>query len=287
MSLAALEGATYGPIAGRLAAEKVAEYVAATGDDPRRWSQVAPPSYAGALLFLAAPAFIHSPEVGAHTKVLVHSDQLFRWHAPLEIGTPIAVTGEVARVRERGGLNFVTFVVAVDSGEGARLLDSTSTFLMGSEPAAEPGPDAGEPAVDVGSRLVDFPAVDPVVGAELPEREVGASRLDLVRYAAASGDFNPIHFDHEAARGAGLDGIVVHGLLMAAWLARLAAATAPGPAPLVDMKLRFRHAMRPGQTAIAGGSISKMDEAGSLQLALTLRSGGKDLVTASTTTFGR
>ncbi len=286
MSLAALTGTRYGPVPAAIAPEKVADYVAATGDDPDRWSTVAPPSYAGALLFMAAPHFIHSPEVGEHTRVLVHSDQTFIWHGPLAIGSAIEVTAEVARVRERGGLNFVTFDVAVDSGDGERLLDSRSTFLMGSEAAAEPGPDEGEPAVDEGSRLVAFEPVEPVAGAELPAVEVAASRLDLVRYAAASGDFNPIHFDHEAARTAGLDGIVVHGLLMAAWLARLASSTSQSTAPLAEMKLRFRNALRPARAAAIGGTVRDVSET-TAQLALWLRLGDTDLVTATATTNGR
>ncbi len=287
MSLGLLEGSSYGPITGRIAAEKVGEYIAATGDDPERWSRVAPPSYAGALLFMAAPVFIHAPEVGAHTKVLVHSDQRFRWHQPLLIGTDIAVTGHVNRVRERGGLNFVTFDVAVDAAAGDRLLDSTSTFLMGSEAAAEPGPDQGEPPVDTGSVGCRFVAAAPESGSSLPSYELGASRLDLVHYAAASGDFNPIHFDHDAARAAGLDGVVVHGLLMAAWLARLAATTASGSAPLVEMKLRFRQALRPAVTAVASGLVKEITDAGEIRLDMGLSTGGSDLVTATATTAER
>jgi len=281
MSLAGLEGSSYGPIVGRISPEKVAEFVAATGDDPERWSAVAPPSYAAALLFMAAPAFIHAPEVDRHTKVLVHSDQRFCWHAPLAVGTQTSVTGLVTRVRERTGLNFVTFDVVVDADNGSRLVDSTSTFLMGSVAAAEPGPDDGEPPVDIGSVAAPIGQMDAGEGAALGPYTVGASRLDLVRYAAASGDFNPIHFDHEAARAAGLDGIVVHGLLMAAWVARAAAAAGGGDAPLAEMKVRFRHALRPAQPAVLQGSVGAIDDQGLQRVALSLEHGDVSLVTAT------
>lgn len=284
MSLAALEGTSYGPIPGRIAPEKVAEYVAATGDDPDRWVTAAPPSYAGALLFSIAPAFIHSPEVGEHTSVLVHSDQLFRWHGPLRLGSDIELHGVVTRVRERGSMSFVTFDVAVDDAGGNRLLDSTSTFLMGADAAATPGPDEGEPEVRRGSANATFVAAYAQPGAELGPYEVAASRLDLVRYAAASGDFNPIHFDHEAARTAGLDGVVVHGLLMAAWLVRLASTLGNGEAPLAEMKLRFRQALRPAVTATASGTVRDVEDSGAVRIALALRSGETDLVTGTATT---
>ena len=44
---------------------------------------------------------------------------------------------------------------------------------------------------------------------------------DLVRYAGASGDFNPIHYDHHAALAAGLDGVIAHGLYVMAVAGRV------------------------------------------------------------------
>lgn len=279
MALAEIAGRVYGPVACTLSATKSAEYVAATGDDPERWVAAAPPAYAGALLFVVAPLLIADPDVGEHTRVLVHSDQRFRWHGPLTLGTDVVVTGTVTRVRERGGLNFVTFEAAVARESGAPLIDSTSTFLMGSSAAAEPGPDPGEPPVGAGSSTGPvLPVVGGADGSVLQSVQRSASRLDLVRYAGASGDFNPIHFDHDAARLAGLDGIVVHGLLMAAWLAQLAASANAGDSPLAEMTLRFRNALRPAEVAVAFGEVTSV--AGESVLSLALRRGDVDLVTA-------
>jgi len=101
-----------------------------------------------------------------------------------------------------------------------------------------------------------------------------------VRYAAASGDFNPIHFDHEAARAAGLDGIVVHGLLMSAWLSHLGAALGSGDAPLADMKVRFRSALRPAEAAEATATVTAAGPDGTA-LTAALSAAGADLVTAT------
>lgn len=282
MSLQPLTGRTYGPLPLRISHAKAEEYVAATGDDPSQWTEAAPPSFAAALLFAVAPALIGDPEVGSHTRVLVHSDQLFRWHGPLPRGADVVVTGSVARVRERSGLNFVSFDVGVKGAGGDPLLDSTSTFLMGASPAAEPGPDTGEPAVDAGSRVDPVPPLPSLdAGAVAPPFVRAASRLDLVRYASASGDFNPIHFDHEAARNAGLDGIVVHGLLMAAWLTQGAAAFGKATAPLVEMKLRFRAALRPAAEATIHSSIDAVED-GTCVVGQRLEHAGTDLVTART-----
>ena len=56
-----------------------------------------------------------------------------------------------------------------------------------------------------------LPAVE--VGTELPARSVRLTRADLVRYAGASTDFNPIHYSDRAASKVGLPGVVAHGML--------------------------------------------------------------------------
>ena len=56
-------------------------------------------------------------------------------------------------------------------------------------------------------------AADVVVGTALPPLTVRLTRTDLVRYAGASGDFNPIHHSEHFAAAVGLPGVVAHGLL--------------------------------------------------------------------------
>jgi acyl dehydratase len=275
MSLESLSGRSYGPVRTTISAAKSYEYVAATGDDPVRWAGSAPPSYAGALLFAVAPRLIADPDVGHQIRVLVHVDQTFRWRGPLVHDTVVGITGTVRRVRERGGVGFVTFDTAVNDGEGTSLVEATSTFLMGATPVAEPGPHREEPPIEEGSRSPVTAPFEPAPGARLPETEVAASRLDLVRYAGASGDFNPIHFDHDAARRAGLDGIVVHGLLMSAWMTRLACAATGGEAPLQEMKVRFRNPLRPAETAVVGGAVGQDGRT----LTMALGRAEEDLVT--------
>lgn len=51
------------------------------------------------------------------------------------------------------------------------------------------------------------------VGDQVASREVSLTRDTLVRYAAASGDFNPIHYNDAFAVSVGLDGVIAHGML--------------------------------------------------------------------------
>ena len=236
MSLAAIEGREFGPFPTEVSGPKTAELVAATGDDPARWRDFAPPSYAAVLIFAAAPSFFADPDVGPHVGSMIHSDQRYVWHVPFTVGTPLTVQGRVASVRTRRELNFVEFHISAESDAGPVVaLESVFVIAEGSAPAAAE-PEEQEPPWD-GRGRNDVPA---------PEMVRSASRADLVRYAGATGDFNPIHWDHVAARAAGLSGVIVHGLLTAAWMLQSAAELAPDqPAPLASAKLRFRRALRP------------------------------------------
>lgn len=277
MSLQHLEGSRYGPVGLRVSPEKVAEYVAATSDDPNRWVDHAPPSYAGALLFTIAPSFLWSDAVGEFSTVLVHSDQLFRWHGPLAIGDSITVGGRVSRVRVRGSMNFVTLDLEVTGSDDSAVVESISNFLMGAELAGDPPPEAAEPPVD------DRGANDRPSGTadDLLVLNKSASRADLVRYAAASGDFNPVHYDHDSARAAGLPGVVVHGLLMAAWMTQVAGATAARPDPLAEFKVRFRNPLLPGARAVVSGAWR--DAADRSDVSVTVTSDGQALATGTAT----
>ncbi len=58
-------------------------------------------------------------------------------------------------------------------------------------------------------------------GDELPVLEVGPDTRQLVMYAGASGDFQPIHYDKDVAQKAGHDAVIIHGALKSAWLAKV------------------------------------------------------------------
>jgi len=103
-----------------------------------------------------------------------------------------------------------------------------------------------------------------------------ASRHDLVRYSAATRDFNPLHWDHDFAVEAGLPGTVVHGLLMYAWIAQEVSRTTDGRA-VKDIKIRYRSALMPGQQATISTDVD--DD----RVKLVLSAGDVQLVTGTAT----
>jgi acyl dehydratase len=73
------------------------------------------------------------------------------------------------------------------------------------------------------------------------------TREQLVRYAGASGDFNPIHYDDERAREFGLPGVIAHGMLNMGLIARYLSAALPAGARFEEYGVRFRAYVRPGE----------------------------------------
>lgn len=85
------------------------------------------------------------------------------------------------------------------------------------------------------------------VGERVRERKFEVNRGDVVRYAGASGDFNPLHYDDTAAQAAGMAGAFAHGMFSAGCLAT-ALTDAVGIDSLSRFAVRFRAQARLGVT---------------------------------------
>jgi acyl dehydratase len=77
------------------------------------------------------------------------------------------------------------------------------------------------------------------VGDQIQERAFPLSRTDLVRYAGASGDLNPIHWSDRTASGVGLPGVIAHGMLTMATAVRLVTDWVGDPGAVLEYGVRF------------------------------------------------
>ena len=80
---------------------------------------------------------------------------------------------------------------------------------------------------------------DVAVGTELPEQVFRVTRADLVRYAGASGDFNPIHWNERVATSVGLPDVIAHGMFTMALAGRVVTDWAGDPGAVVEYGVRF------------------------------------------------
>ena len=84
-------------------------------------------------------------------------------------------------------------------------------------------------------------------------------RFHFARYAGASGDFNPLHFDESAARAAGHETVFGHGMLSAGVLSQIPAAWF-GPESIQRYAVRFRTPLWPGDTVSCQGRVARVYE---------------------------
>jgi acyl dehydratase len=76
-------------------------------------------------------------------------------------------------------------------------------------------------------------------GTELPALSYRITRLDLVKYAGASGDFNVIHWNERAARSVGLPNVIAHGMFTMAQAGKFVTEWAGDPGAVIDFGVRF------------------------------------------------
>ncbi|MBJ7328677.1 MAG: hypothetical protein JHC95_02200 [Solirubrobacteraceae bacterium] len=95
-------------------------------------------------------------------------------------------------------------------------------------------------------------------GQELPELRVTPDRFLTVRYAGASGDFNPIHIDQEFATSVGLPGKILHGLYSMAQVARAQTDAGGGPESLKRLKVQFRGMGLPEQEIVVKSTVRQV-----------------------------
>jgi acyl dehydratase len=92
-------------------------------------------------------------------------------------------------------------------------------------------------------------------GSQTPPLRVTPDKYLTVRYAGASGDFNPIHYDEDFAKAVGLPGRILHGLYTMAQVARAQTDAAGGPDKLKRLSVQFRGMGRPELEITVTGTV--------------------------------
>ena len=104
-------------------------------------------------------------------------------------------------------------------------------------------------------------------GDVLPEQTFTVTRADLVRYAGASGDRNPIHWSERVATSVGLPGVIAHGMYTMALAARALDTWAGGPGKVRELSCKFTKPVvvpddDTGVTVRVRGTVKQVTDAG-------------------------
>jgi acyl dehydratase len=114
-------------------------------------------------------------------------------------------------------------------------------------------------------------------GDEITPLKVTPDRYLTVRYAGASGDFNPIHIDEEFAQQVGLPGRILHGLYSMAQVARAATDAGGGPQALRRLSVQFRGMGLPEHEMTITGTVREVTD-GIAVLETTCEQNGKRII---------
>ena len=105
-------------------------------------------------------------------------------------------------------------------------------------------------------------------GQEIGSIEFLLTRDSLVRYAGASGDFNPIHYRDDIAKAVGLDGVLAHGMLTMGAAVQVAVDWIGDPGRVIDYGVRFTKPVfvdaRNGAVLTVSGKIGEIDAENSI-----------------------
>jgi acyl dehydratase len=120
---------------------------------------------------------------------------------------------------------------------------------------------------------------DVEAGTELPSASYPVSRLSLVKYCGASGDFNVIHWNERMARSVGLPDVIAHGMFTMAQAGRYVTDWAGPGATVAELGVRFSAPVvvpddDAGATIEISGKVEEKLDGNRVALALTARAAG-------------
>jgi acyl dehydratase len=115
---------------------------------------------------------------------------------------------------------------------------------------------------------------DVEVGTELPSQSFPLRRVDLVKYAGASGDFNIIHWNERVATEVGLPNVIAHGMLTMAEAVRVVTDWCGDPGAVVEYGTKFTKPVpvpddESGATVDVGGKVVEVLDSGRVKVELT------------------
>lgn len=233
---------------------------------------------------------------------VIHGEQAHEYERPVYVGDVLEGTTTLTDVfqREGGRAGTMTFAVLETeyrTPDGELVLTDRSTAIEtegaiddGGESAAEPDggnaetdPATPSPTVDEFERVRTVADLEPGDGGPTIVVE-DLDRQHFVKYAGASGDFNPIHYDEPFAKGAGNESVFGQGMFTAGVTSRVVANWFD-LRDVTSFGVRFQSRVFPGDTVVASGEVSDVDpESGTVETELEARTvSGETLLTGTAT----
>lgn len=255
----------------RISADAIRRFAVATGEnDPvyfdeeyarssRYGRMIAPPTFCHFLSCAEIPGMWFAPT----GRIL--AGQRFVFHRPLYADELVSVEKVISKAYEKTGKQG-TMVFLEETkrvyDENDRLICSSimTTITMADLFPADPSALAAAPAIEPAALRQARPSPILTVGLRFPQVDLPpVTRLDLIRFAGASGDFNPIHLADETARQRGYPSVIVHGMLTAALQSRVVAIWLGDGYRMTAFSLKMTAPVFPGDPLHFQGQVKNVD----------------------------
>lgn len=281
---------------------------------------VAPLTFMAVVAIVTQRKLFETEVVGYDLSQVMQTDQTYEFHRPLLAGDKLTCDVYLHSFRQAfGGDLLTTKTVVLDqrgeavmtsyTGLVARAVGGDDTIMeavnrvlmhglgpgeapvthpLGNTSAAVPTESAAVATATRGRHARPFGAVN--VGDLLPERAVQLTTGDLVNYAGASGDPNPIHWSPDVAKLVGLEnGVVAHGMLTMALGAGFVSSWLGDPGAVLDYAVRFTSPVyvtpeQPGEVVYTGKIKSIDPDTRIAVVAITATHNGKKIFGRATAT---
>ena len=231
------------PVEFEVTRERIAAYAAATNDAiaPHAAGEIAPPVFAIVPAFQAAGMASLTVIPGELLGAILHGEQDFHFHRPIEPGMTLSTVATPVGMRQRSsGVTVVTRAETREDGGDLVVEQFMTTFVRGAQGVEDVGEEAPGHAFDESLR------------ERGPDAQVSQTydADQTFRYAEAAGDPMQIHLDEEFAKAVGLPGIIIHGLCTMAFtsVAAIESFCPDDPARLRRLAVRFAKMAFPEQT---------------------------------------
>lgn len=271
-------------------AGKVAEFANAVGDDDPVFRDPEAAAERGFERRPAPPTFTRTamfpryrPEgvgrlgfdLGFDIRYELHGEQAYEFERPVLVGDTLSATTTLTDAYEREGRQGGTMTFAVletafvDEDEESvvterqTLIETDETVPENRQDKNRPDRDANPDGASVRETADGFEPIERTTDVEVGDAgpTIIVEELapqDFVRYAGASGDFNPIHYDGEYARALGNQGVFGQGMLTAGYAGHLVCDWF-GVDALRRFRTRFTARIWPGDTLTVGGEVTDVD----------------------------
>jgi acyl dehydratase len=235
-------GKIHPPISTEVTLDSLQNYARACNDDNRHYFDagvpggiVAPPMFAVVVTWPSVLTAVTDTELRANLLRLLHVAQEIEFLSPIRAGDVITSTGKIVSIETHQNGEKMALELAAHNARGEAVTRIVFTvFIRGQRSNAASVAVKPEDSAARGALLL---TVAQTIDAD-----------QTARYAAASGDRNPIHVDANIAQMAGLPGIIVHGLCTMAFTARVMVdgLCDADPTRLMRLAVRFSRPVLPG-----------------------------------------